>query len=166
MRLAGQLVAALGQLSAALLFAIGAMLTYEVAARYLFNAPTIWAEELSRLAQIWAVFLGSAAMLRENEHIRVTVLTDAAPPWLRRALMVASLLFVAVVSALVARYGWQTAAKSLSVGRTSGSMLDIPTAWSQLAIPVGFGLLALQAVASAVGLLAGGPMPRSHEEGV
>ena len=40
---------ALAGLSALLLFAIGAMLTYEVTARYFFNAPTIWAEELSRL---------------------------------------------------------------------------------------------------------------------
>ncbi len=42
---------ALGWLGAWLFFAVGGMITYEVVMRYLFNAPTIWAEELSRFFQ-------------------------------------------------------------------------------------------------------------------
>ena len=143
----------LAHVAAWLLFAIGAMLAYEVAARYFFNAPTIWAEELSRLFMIWAVFLASAALLSEDEHIRVTVLIERAPPFLQRLAKVVSLVFVAVISAFVAWHGLPIAAQSYEVGRSTGSMLDIPSWWSQAAIPLGFALIALEAVLLAVATL-------------
>lgn len=137
-------------LAALLLLAIGVMLTFEVVARYFFNAPTIWAEELSRLALIWAVFLASAGLLARGDHIRVTVLLDRLPAGGRRAADVASLLFVAAIAASVAWHGLPIAASSFTVGRTTGSMLDIPSWGAQTAIPVGFALVAPQAVLSAI----------------
>ncbi len=157
--------AAFEALAAVLLFAIGAMLSIEVAARYLLNAPTIWAEELSRLALIWAVFLASAGLLAKGEHIRVTVLIDRAPPALRRIADVGGLLFVAAVAASVAYHGLPIAMNSFDVGRTTGSMLDIPSWWTQAAVPVGFALVAVQAVlcalARAFGAEAGPALPGS-----
>lgn len=144
---------ALSTVAALLLFAIGIMLTYEVTARYFFNAPTVWAEELSRLAMIWAVFLGSAAMLARGEHIRVTLLIDSAPPALRRVADAFSLVFVAVIAALVAWNAVPTAWNSYVVGRSTGSMLDLPSWWAQAAVPIGFALLALQSAAMALGVL-------------
>lgn len=158
-RLVGRVTHALAGLSAWLLFAIGAMLTFEVVARYFFNAPTIWAEELSRLFMIWAVFLASAWLLRVNGHIRVTVLVDLAPRPVRKTASIASLLFVAFVSGFVAWHGFPIAQKSFEVGRTTGSMLDIPQWWSQASIPVGFTLIALEAVFLMLGVLGGGPDP-------
>ena len=150
MRALRAITAGCAAVAALLLLAIGVMLTYEVVARYFFNAPTIWAEELSRLALIWAVFVASAALLARGEHIRVTVLVDRAPPALRRLAEVASLLFVAAIAASVAWHGVPIAMNSFAVGRTTGSMLDIPSWWAQAAIPVGFALVALQALLSAV----------------
>lgn len=150
---------ALAVVSAWLLFVIGAMLTYEVVARYFFNAPTIWAEELSRLFLIWAVFLASAGLMGRGEHIRVTALIERAPPAVQRAVDVAVHIFVAIIAGLVAWYGVPIAMNSFEVGRTTGSMLDIPSWWTQASIPVGFGLLALQSLANAVGLLLGRDVP-------
>lgn len=150
---------ALAVLAAWALFAIGGMLTFEVVARYFFNSPTIWAEELSRLFMIWAVFLGAAWLLSQNAHIRVTVVTEHLPVALRRALSVVALVFVAIISGFVAWYGAPIALQSFDVGRTTGSMLDIPRWWSEASIPIGFALLTLQAVALAVRVIAGGPDP-------
>lgn len=147
---------ALASLAAWALFAIGAMLTYEVTARYFFNAPTVWAEELSRLFLIWAVFLASAALLRSQDHIRVTVLIERAPPAVRRVADAAGFLFVAAIAAVVAWYGFPLALQSFEVGRTTGSMLDIPQWWSQASIPVGFALVAVEALALAIARLFGG----------
>ena len=44
-------------LSAILFGMAGIMLTYEVGARYLFIAPTIWAAELSQLSLIYGTLL-------------------------------------------------------------------------------------------------------------
>lgn len=154
---------ALAVLAAWALFCIGAMLTYEVVARYFFNAPTIWAEELSRLFLIWAVFASAAWLLAANGHIRVTVVVERLPRVLRRVASVTALLFVAIVSTFVAWHGLPIALQSLEVGRTTGSMLDIPQWWSQAAIPFGFALMALEAFALALGVLAGGPDPLERE---
>ncbi|OGR24677.1 MAG: hypothetical protein A2277_03730 [Desulfobacterales bacterium RIFOXYA12_FULL_46_15] len=56
-----------------LLYPMIAVLIYEVAMRYLFDRPTIWAHELSAL--FYAVFflLGGAYTLRCNAHINVDV---------------------------------------------------------------------------------------------
>lgn len=150
---------ALAGLSALLLFAIGAMLTYEVTARYFFNAPTIWAEELSRLFLIWAVFIASAALLASGDHIRVTVLVDRAPRIMRRVFSVFALVFVAAICGLVAWNGLPTALDSFERGRTTGSMLDLPQWISQASVPVGFALLALQAALLALSVIAGGRDP-------
>lgn len=148
-------------LSAWLFFLIGAMLTYEVVARYFFNAPTIWAEEMSRVFLIWAVFLACASLLREDAHIRVTVLLDLAPEWVKRVARVVSLLFVAVISGFVALNGVSIAGRSFEVGRTTGTMLDFPAFILQASIPIGFALLCLQAVVLAILFLAGrDPLPK------
>ncbi|MEM9223474.1 MAG: TRAP transporter small permease [Pseudomonadota bacterium] len=145
-----RLAAALSTFAAWLLFLIGAMLTYEVVARYFFTAPTIWAEELSRLFLIWAVFVASASLIKSRHHIRVSVVIDHAPPGLRRLADIFSLLFVAVIAGVVAFNGAPIAAQSFEVGRTTGSMLDIPSWWMQASIPVGFGLIAAQAIVEAL----------------
>ena len=46
-----------GIFGACLLAATGAMLTYEVIARYFFIKPTIWAAELSQMCLIWGCLL-------------------------------------------------------------------------------------------------------------
>lgn len=160
-----RLTAALAAVSAVLLFAIGAMLTYEVVARYFFNAPTIWAEELSRLFLVWAVFLGSAGLLASREHIRITVLIERAPPVLRGFADVFSYLFVAAIAGLLAWYGLPIAQKSFAVGRTTGSMLDIPSWWMQAAVPLCFALIAIQALLCALAVVLGREEPPEQEPG-
>ena len=47
----------LGILAAWLFFMTGVFLTFEVGSRYLFNAPTVWVEEVSQLLLIAGVYL-------------------------------------------------------------------------------------------------------------
>lgn len=159
----GRIASALAWFSAWLFFLIGVMLTFEVVARYFFNAPTIWAEELSRLFMIWAVFIASGTLLRWDEHIRVTVVINMLPEAVRRLLRVVCLTFVAIIAGFVAWHGIPIALQSFEVGRTTGSMLGIPQWWWQASVPVGFGLISLQALASAVKVLLGGPEPAPPE---
>jgi TRAP-type transport system small permease protein len=43
----------------------------QVVARYLFETPFSWSEELSRWAMIWMTFLSAAWVAEREEHIRV-----------------------------------------------------------------------------------------------
>ncbi len=144
-------------------FAIGLMLAFEVVARYFFNAPTIWAEELSRLIFVWATFIAAASLLHHDKHIRVTVITDRLGPGGQRVARVLALLFVLQLSAAIVWYGTPIALNSLERGRTTGTMMDLPNWWSQAAVPLAFLLLALQAVLELIRTLSGALLPR-HEE--
>lgn len=153
-------------LAAWLYVATGAMLAYEVAARYLFTAPTIWAEELSRFFLIWATFLAAAALLAQRKHIRIGLVVDRLPMAARRVAEALSLAFVAVVSAVIVWHGSGIAFESFERGRTAGTMLDLPMWWSETAAPLGFLLLGVQALIELARLLQGGPVPTAdHGEG-
>lgn len=143
-------------LAAGLFLATGLMLGYEVFARYLFNAPTIWAAELSQLAMVWGIFLGGAWLLRSRSHIQITLLTDRMPAALRRPLETLVMLAIAAFAVAMVYYGWQIAANSFEAGRRSGTMLNLPAGIWQLAVPAGFTLLALQAGAEVLRALRGG----------
>jgi len=159
MRFVDRLSDALAAIAGWTYFTIGLMLAYEVVMRYFFTAPTIWAEELSRLAFIYATFLAAAALLRHDQHIRVTALTALLGEGARRAARLVSLAFVAVVCAIVVRYGADAPLDSFVRGRTSGSMLDIPAWWAQASVPLAFALLGAQAAIEFVRTANGAPLP-------
>ncbi|PVB62021.1 TRAP transporter small permease [Labrenzia sp. 011] len=140
------LLKALAWIAALLFFAAGAMLTYEVTARYLFVAPTIWAAELSQLCLIWGTMIAMPWLLQANHHIAVDVMTDRMGPRARTVCRVLSMAAIALLSAMVAWKGGDIFLESFERGRTTGSMLDMPTWVSELAIPFGFSLLFVQAL--------------------
>jgi len=133
--------------SAAFLFVLaGFMLTYEVTARYLFVAPTIWAAELSQLCLIWGSLIAMAWLLGARRHIAVDALITHFTPGQQRISEAFAMGCVAAFSAVVAWKGWGIFYDSFERGRTTGSMLDLPTWVAELAVPVGFALLFVQAL--------------------
>ena len=164
-RLIDRISDALATLAAWMFFAIGGMILWEVATRYLFNAPTIWAEELARFFQIWALYLAAAAVLRHGSMIRIGLLIDRLGPRLRAAAEVFSLAVVAAFSAVACWYGGWIAWDSWATGRMSGTMLNVPHWMTEIAIPVGFAILLLQALVQIVRVIGGAPIPgtQSHD---
>lgn len=149
------LTKALAWAAAVLFVAAGFMLTYEVVARYFFSAPTIWAAELSQLALIWGSLLAMAWLLGARRHIAVDALVDLLSPEQRRFTETFAMLCIATFSALVTWKGWDIFLDSYERGRTTGSMLDLPTWVTELAVPAGFALLFLQALLEAWRALTG-----------
>lgn len=145
MSLFARLVTALALVAAFLFVAAGCMLTYEVAARYFFVRPTIWAAELSQLCLIWGSLIAAPWCLRERRHIRITALIQHLPRGPRLVADMAAMLAVAVFSAFVVWKGWEIFWDSFERGRTTGSMLNLPTWVPELAVPFGFAVLLIQA---------------------
>lgn len=135
-----------GLLGACLMAATGAMLTYEVIARYFFIKPTIWAAELSQLCLIWGCLLSLGWVLSLRRHITVNAVTALLPPRLQRLCVALSLLVLILFSAIVAYHSWDIFHDSWVRGRTTGSLLNMPSWVAELSVPVGFGLLTAQAV--------------------
>lgn len=154
---------ALAALAAWAFVLIGLMLGYEVVARYFFNAPTIWAEEMSRMLLVWASFGAVASLLRNDQHIRVTVVTDLLGPAGQRVARIVSLVFVLAIAVFIAWYGAPIAWDSFTRGRSTGTMMNLPSWWSQAAVPVSFALLALQALVEIVRTARGDAAP-THQD--
>ena len=145
-----RLVLSLAWLAAVLFTVAGIMLTYEVMARYFFIMPTVWAAELSQLCLIWGCLVAMAWLLSARRHIAVDAVIQLLPPSVQRWIEAAAMLVVAAFSAMVTWKGWSIFLDSFERGRTTGSLLDLPSWIVELAVPLGFALLFIQALIEAV----------------
>ena len=85
-------------LAAWMFFSIGAMITYEVVMRKVFNLPTIWVDEVTRFVQVWAVYLASAHILKMRALITVELFTSSLSKGKFKVLEIFSLLVIAFFS--------------------------------------------------------------------
>jgi TRAP-type C4-dicarboxylate transport system permease small subunit len=121
-----------------------AAVTFQVIARYVFDAPPVWTTELSTLTLVYLTFFGSALVTARRQGFRITVLRDryVETPmgrWLWQAIRwfeIAFVLFIVVLSVpLVTRLWLQNlVALGISVG------------WMILAIPLGLAAMAVALV--------------------
>ena len=139
-----------GYLASALFITIGFIVSYEVIMRYLFNSPTIWVNEVSRFLQIWATYLALTYSFHKNDFIRITVVYDRLNENGKKLLDFISFVFIIIFSSFVVYYGWLIAYDSLKVGRTSSTILDVPSFLTELAIPLCFAFLVLRVILEAI----------------
>ena len=139
-----------GYLASALFIAIGFIVSYEVIMRYLFNSPTIWVNEVSRFLQIWATYLALTYSFHKQDFIRITVIYDRLNENGKKILDFISFIFILIFSSFVVYYGWLIAYDSLKVGRTSSTILDVPSFLTELAIPLCFAFLVLRVILEAM----------------
>lgn len=153
-------------MAAFLFVAAGVMLTYEVLARYFFTKPTIWAAELSQLCLIWGSLIAMAWALSARRHIAVDAVVSHLSPAVRRWTDTAAMLVIVWLSAVVVWKGGDIFLDSFVRGRTTGSMLDLPSWVAELAVPFGFSVLLVQALVEAIRSASGNnPEPDNIAEG-
>jgi C4-dicarboxylate transporter DctQ subunit len=49
---------------------------FQVVLRYFFKNPISWPEESARFMQIWLIYLGVSACVREEKHIKISVVLE------------------------------------------------------------------------------------------
>jgi len=120
-----------------------------VLARYLFNSPIQWAEELARYAFIWVVFMGAVVCTKRKRHITIDILLSALPSrvsaWVR---VVADLCTLAVALAIV-YYGAKLTAAATQITAT----LRVPHYVVYIVVPVSAALIAVYTVGDLRGSL-------------
>ena len=136
-----------GKFAAWMFFIIAAMITFEVIARYVFIAPTIWAEEMSQFFQIWATYLAAAYVLKNRKLISIDTVVSRFNPKVQWFFDLFSLSVIGLFSAVAVYYGSLIVIESIQVGRSTSTMMAVPKWMTESAIPIGFGLLFLQTIA-------------------
>jgi C4-dicarboxylate transporter DctQ subunit len=136
--------------------AIGAIILIAIAinfanivARYVFLAPLDWAEEVLVFLVIGGVCLGASAVTYDNRHLDMDLFAAAFPAKLRAVLEVVKIVALVGFSAFTAANAWTIVAIMAGNGQvsvTAGIPMTVPYA----AFVLGFGLIAVSAVAGAV----------------
>lgn len=136
-----------GRVVAAMVLALMALIVIEVTLRYGFAAPTVWGTELSTFLFATYVLLGGGFALLNGDHVRMDVLYGRLGPRGRAALDVLTAPFALLYCGVLMAEGGAMAAEAFATGRRNATDWA-PLLWPWLlALPVGAGLLALQALA-------------------
>jgi TRAP-type C4-dicarboxylate transport system permease small subunit len=72
------------RLNGVLLIAMFLSTFFQVLCRNVIHVTAMWTEELAKFLFVFIVFLGSATLMDNEEHIRISVLSDRLPPRLLR----------------------------------------------------------------------------------
>ncbi len=123
------------------------VVSYEVVARYAFNAPTIWAGELSGYLMTAFVALGAAYTLRKGKFVNVDMLyihlSDRAKTCMRLCTYPITILFLF----FFLKYVTRQLVLAIQEMQVSGTAWD-PLLWPiKLALFIGVGLTLLQVAA-------------------
>lgn len=133
-----------GKLSAWGLFAIGFFITFEIVMRYAFIAPTIWVDEVSRIIQIWAIFLAAPYVLKAREMVTIELILKDPNSLGRKVAETFAILVLFVFATVAAYYGFQLWLKSTLLGHTTDTYLAPPKMLTHAPVWVGCVLLILQ----------------------
>ena len=123
--------------------------SYEVFVRYLLNAPTSWAFDLSYILYGGLFFMAGAYTLSRGGHVRADMFSRLWPPRVQASvelLLYITFFFPGVISMIIA--GWQYAYDSFRIREMSiNSPIGIPIWQIKMMIPIGATLLSLQGIA-------------------
>ncbi len=128
--------------AAAILLVEVFLLLANVLARYVFNRPLVWGDELASILFVWLCVLGAVLAMRRNEHMRLTALISRAPPHVRSLLDVVVLTIVSAFLVMIVHPALEYAYDESYV-RTPA--MEISNTWRAAAVFVGAVLLGLSA---------------------
>lgn len=122
------------------LFVVMVITTFlQILFRYVFSAPLVWSEELSRYCLIWLTFIGAAVGIRAKIHVAVEALTRLFPETLKLLVIRFNYALIVLFAASLAKYGFELT--SLNMKQLSPAM-HIPIGLIYAAVPTG-GILIL-----------------------
>ena len=115
----------------------------QVVARYVFNQPPAWTEELARFCQVWIILLASSICLRKGSHLAVDYLGPALGPGARKGVAVFRSGLMAIYSAVVVIWGVRL--MMIGLVQTSPAM-QLNMGLVYLIFPVAGGLMLLESI--------------------
>lgn len=132
----------------AILTSLVLLATSQILLRNIWGIGIAWSDPLLRVLVLWIALLGAMAATRDNNHIRIDILSHYLPERLRQLSRRITDLFATVVSCLLA---WHSA-RFVYLEWEVGNILfgSIPAWLCELIIPLGFGVMALRFLLASV----------------
>ncbi len=126
--------------AACLLAAEFVILLCSTVARYVFDSPLLWADEVATLLFLWLSVFGAAIALQRSQHMRLTMVLQLLPGRAASFLDTFGTVVVLVLAAMLIPAAIDYA---MSEWVVTTPALEIPDGVRGLALPVGLALFAL-----------------------
>jgi TRAP-type C4-dicarboxylate transport system permease small subunit len=120
-----------------------ALMGLGVVFRYVFKSPLIWADEAVRYVLVFSVLFAVGDVMRRGENIRVDILLEPLGDKIKYLVEVIGLICALIFALALTYLGLEMVLFSYELGLTTGTKIDIPSFWVELALPLGGFLLSL-----------------------
>ncbi len=145
----------IGRATSWLALAIVVLMAANVVLRYSFSIGSVWAQELEWHLLVPLIMFGIPYALLKGDHVRVDVLFEKFPPrtqhWIDIVAQVLGIAIAGIFFYLCIGYVQQ----SFSIDETSSDPGGLSHRWLlKSLLPLGFAVLALQSLASLLGVVA------------
>ncbi|WP_223425660.1 TRAP transporter small permease subunit [Tateyamaria pelophila] len=150
-RAADRLAVFIGRVTMMLIVLLTGVMLYEVILRYVFEAPTLWANEMSLWLAGFVFLCAGLYAMQQRSHIRIVLLYDAVPRWVQRIFDCISTLLIVTFAFFLIYGGYGEAFDKFYRWETFGTAFDppIPATLKPMVLLV-VGLVALQAVVNLI----------------
>ncbi len=126
-----------------------AVVFYQVVARYIFNDPPSWTEELARYCQVWIILLTSSVCIRKGSHLAVDYFGHRLGEGLRKKINIVMSSLIILYILVVIVFGW----KLMVVGQYQLSpALQVKMSFVYIIFPLSGILMLLEAIIKTAGL--------------
>ncbi len=123
---------------------------YDSTMRYLFAAPTSWSLEVNSFLMVFVALMVAAEVERRGEHIGISLLPNAMPPRVQRAMQIVVSLTGATFCAILAWRGFMMSQTALEYGERVSSAFGTPIWIPYALLPIGFTALGAQFLLTAI----------------
>jgi TRAP-type C4-dicarboxylate transport system permease small subunit len=145
------------EMTLAFAFILAVLLNFtNVVGRYVFGISLLGSDELQVFIIVGVTFLGAAVVTRRNQHLRMDVLVQFMPAWMRLALRIAEQLLLIALAGFVITQSFFYARQMLRIGRTS-DMAGVPMWIPHGAVVLGFALIVIVSAWRLIGIVRRSP---------
>ncbi len=137
--------------------AVGAMIVAatavgfaEVISRYVLGNSINWSFEFLQIVLVYTTFVGGFLATRNRSHLRVTVIVEMLPRYVRLGCFLLAQLGISVTTVVMTIWGWDYAFKFTG---TATDMMHIPVVYLYIIVPIcGFAMTCQVLVDTLLGL--------------
>ena len=137
LRVEGILIAGVRVIVGAAIFVSIGINFANIAGRYLFSEPILWAEEILNYLMVWSVFLGAVLVTWEGRHIRMDLLSVRIPSPAKEILNAITVAVFAAVCVFMIFQSWTVVSMARQIDQRSVAA-EIPMAFAHVAVLLGF----------------------------
>ena len=150
-RAADRLAVFIGRVTMMLIVLLTGVMLFEVVLRYVFEAPTLWANEMSLWLAGFVFLCAGLYAMQQRSHIRIILLYDAVPRWLQRVFDSISTLLIVTFAFFLIYGGYGEAFDKFYRWETFGTVFDppIPATLKPMVLLI-VGLVSMQAVVNLI----------------